>query len=129
MSTIALTTAPTDRVQKTRALCAVLAAIVVFDAVWVRAPFLAQFALPFAVGAWRYRGGRVGAAVLILFSALYVIVGVAFAASNGLHAPAEPGEATKTISPGDFAFAYIGTPVAAWLAVRFAGHLRRPTNR
>lgn len=50
---------------------------------------------------------------------LYVAIGLTYALSNGLH-PAEPGRAAETINPGDFAFAYLGTPIAAWLGARLA---------
>jgi hypothetical protein len=98
-----------------------IAANVVFDAVWVRAPFLAFIAVPFIVTAWRYREGRLATHVALgLWCALYVLIGVTFALSNGLHAPTEPNTAQETINPGDFAFVYLGTPIAAWLGVRLA---------
>jgi hypothetical protein len=110
----------------TRQLAAALAGIVVFDAIWVRAPFLTIFGIPFLVAAWRYREGRLPTRIALgLWCALYVLVGVTFALSNGLQAPAEPNLPRETISPGDFAFAYFGTPLAAWLAVRLAFGKRR----
>jgi hypothetical protein len=101
----------------TRRIAAAIAACVALDVLWVRAPFLIIVAVPFAVVAWRYRGQHVVSAVgVIAVSALYAFLGISYAMSNGLH-PAEPHEAAHLISVGDFAFVYIGTPLAVALAV------------
>jgi hypothetical protein len=95
--------------------------VVVFDTIWVRAPFLGLMALPFLIAAWRYREGRLATRMALgLWCALYVLIGVTFALSNGLHAPAEANVPQETINPGDFAFVYLGTPIAAWLGARIA---------
>jgi hypothetical protein len=110
----------------TRRLAGAIAAIVVFDAVWVRAPFLAFIAMPFVITAWRYREGRMATRIALgLWCALYVLIGVTFALSNGLHAPAEPNVPQETISVGDFVFVYLGTPIAAWLLARVVGRRDR----
>ncbi|MDQ3757299.1 MAG: hypothetical protein M3394_05585 [Actinomycetota bacterium] len=99
-----------------RTLCAALAAIVVFDAAWVQAPGLAMMAVPFLVAALRVRRGTtVGMAVLMVFAVLYAVVGVNYAIANGI-----------SVNPGDFAFAYVGTPVAVALAVLTALSMKRP---
>lgn len=101
-----------------RTLCAALAAIVVFDAAWVRAPGLALFAVPFVVGALRVRRGTtIGMAVLMVFAVLYVVVGVNYAVANGI-----------SVNPGDFVFAYVGTPIAVALAVLAALSMKRPVG-
>jgi hypothetical protein len=107
-------------VVQTRRLAGALGAIVVVDALWVRAPFLVMMAVPFIVAAcFIRRAGRVSALALASWCAVYVAIGVSFALSNGLHAPLESGSTAsrEVISAGDFAFVYIGTPLAAWLAV------------
>ena len=111
----------------TRAIAAAIGAVVVLDVVWVRAPFLLILGLPFIATAWRYRGRHLAANVgLILWCLVYVAVGVSFALSNGLQAPAEPGDVTRSaINVGDFAAVYIGTPLAGWLGVRAAKSLLR----
>jgi hypothetical protein len=110
----------------TRGLAAAVASAVVFDAVWVRAPFLAVIAVPFVITAWRYREGRLSTRVAFgLWCALYVLIGVTFALSNGLHAPTEPNTTQETINAGDFVFVYLGTPIAAWLLVRLASRSDR----
>ena len=102
--------------RQVRTLCAALAAVVVFDAAWVRAPGLALFAVPFLVGAFRVRRGTtIGMAVLMLFAVLYVVVGVNYAVANGI-----------SVNPGDFVFAYVGTPLALVLAWRAASSMKRP---
>ncbi|HEX2039633.1 MAG TPA: hypothetical protein VHF47_07870 [Acidimicrobiales bacterium] len=102
--------------RQVRILCAALAAIVVFDALWVRAPGLALFAVPFLVGARRARRGTtLGMAALMAFAVLYVVVGVNYIVANGID-----------VNPGDFAFAFVGTPVAVLLAVRAASSMKRP---
>lgn len=121
---------PTN-ITTTRRLAAAIAAAVAFDVAWVRAPFLIILAVPFAVIAWRYRGRTIAASIAVFaFSALFVAIGVAFILTNGLHAPAEPHQARETINAGDFVFAYIGTPLAAWLGVRAVRSLlqRRRTS-
>ncbi len=106
-------------IRTTRRLSAAVAAGVVFDAVWVGAPFLVVMALPFAVVAWRYRGRTIAANVaLTAFCALYVLVGVLFMLANGFNAPTEANQPTETISAGDFVFVYVGTPLALWLGTR-----------
>ena len=86
-------------------------------------PYLLVFlAIPFAIIAWRYRGGVVGSVAVALFCGLFIAVGVSWMLSNGLHY-AEPGEPSEWINPGDFVMVYIGTPLAAWLAVRAVGRL------
>jgi hypothetical protein len=109
----------------TRRLAAAIAGVVVFDALWVRAPFLVIMALPFAVVAWRYRGRTTAAEIaLFAFCALYAVIGVMFILANGLHAPAEPNEAREVISAGDFVFAYVGTPLSIWLGGRATRSIR-----
>jgi hypothetical protein len=116
-----------DQTRRTRAIAAAIGAVVVFDVAWVRAPFLLILGVPFLVAAWRYRGKHTVTTVALVVSCLlYVAIGVSYALSNGLHGPAEPGEATSVINPGDFAAIYVGTPLAAWLAVTLAaGSVRR----
>jgi hypothetical protein len=120
---MSLSTTDTN-VRRSRQLAAAIAAAVLIDVLFVRAPFLAFLAIPFAIIAWRYRGGAAGSVAVALFCGLYVAAGVSYMLSNGLH-PAEPGEPSKLINPGDFVFVYIGTPLAAWLAVRAVGRLVR----
>ena len=110
--------------RRSRQLAAAIAAAVLIDVLWVRAPFLALLAVPFAIIAWRYRGGAAGSVAVALVCGLYIAVGVSYMLSNGLHY-AEPGEPSAWITPGDFVFVYIGTPLAVWLAVRAVGRLVR----
>jgi hypothetical protein len=113
---------------RTRALCAGIAAVVVLDVVWVRAPFLIIVAVPFLVAAWRYRRGGLPATLgLVVAAALYVLIGVAYAVANGFHEPLDEGATgpRDLINPGDFAFVYVGTPLAAWLLVHLVGSLLR----
>jgi hypothetical protein len=113
----------------TRRIAAAIAAVVVLDVLWVRAPFLIIAAVPFAVAALAYRAKHVVSGVaLIAFCALYALLGISYALNNGLH-PAEPGEAAELITVGDFAFVYIGTPLAVWLAVHTARTGLRRRNR
>jgi hypothetical protein len=106
-------------VRTTRRLAAAIAVVVVFDAVWVGAPFLVFMAVPFAVVAWRYRGRRVVSDVAVLVAcAGYTVMGVTYMLTNGFDAPEEAGQAREAIGAGDFAAVYIGTPLAVWLAVR-----------
>lgn len=107
----------TDTSVRSRQLAAAIAAAVLIDVLWVRAPFLGVLAIPFALIAWRYRGGAAGSVAAALMCGLYIVIGVSYMLSNGLHY-AEPGEPSAWISPGDFVFVYIGTPLAAWLAAR-----------
>jgi predicted MFS family arabinose efflux permease len=53
-----------------------------------------------------------------MWCALWVLLGVTYALSNGLHAPAEAGKAAETISIGDAIGVYVGAPLAAWLGIR-----------
>ena len=110
--------------RRSRQLAAAVAIAVLIDVLWVRAPFLAVLAVPFAIIAWRYRGGVVGSVALALFSGVFIAIGVSWMLANGLHY-AEPGEPSEWINPGDFVMVYIGTPLAAWLAVRAVGSLVR----
>jgi hypothetical protein len=124
MSSVAVQAQPEAQgTLRTRLIAAGVGAVVVFDVIWVRAPFLLTLGIPFVVASLRYRDRHATTrALLVAFCLLYVVLGVSFAASNGLRAPAEPGEvARSTINPGDFAFVYIGTPLAAWLGVRLTG--------
>ena len=117
-----------DSVRTIRQLAAVIAALVAFDVIWVKAPFLAFLGIPFVLVAWRYREGRTVTNVAIVgWCVLYTLIGISFALNNGLH-PAEPNELPRLINPGDFAEVYIGTPLAVWLATtvaRRAAHRRR----
>ena len=102
--------------RQVRTLCAALAAIVVFDAAWVQAPGLALLAVPYLVGAWRVRRGTtIGMAVLMVFAVLYVVIGVNYIAANGID-----------VNPGDFVFAFVGTPIAIALTVLAALSMKRP---
>lgn len=102
--------------RQVRALCAALAAIVVFDAAWVQAPGLALFAVPYLVGALRVRRGTtLGMALLMVFAVLYVVIGVNYIAANGID-----------VNPGDFVFAFVGTPLAVALAWVAALSMKRP---
>src|SRR4051812_3447464 len=68
----------------TRALASAVAVTIIFDALWVRAPFLGILAVPFLVTAWRYREGRTPTRVALgLWCALYVLICVTYALSNG----------------------------------------------
>ena len=121
------------RLPRARVLATAIAAVVVFDVVMVQAPFLLFVGLPFMVAAWRYRGKHATTTVvLVFFCVLYLAVGIAFIAANGLHAPHEANRASDPgIGAGDFAFAYIGTPLAAWLGthlVRTLARRRKPTE-
>jgi hypothetical protein len=105
-------------IQRMRQLALAVTAVVVFDMVWVRAPFGAIIALPFAITAWRLRTARIPTRLaLIAACALYVAIGVSYAMSNGIHDGAGHN-ASALINPGDFAFAYLGTPLAALLALQ-----------
>jgi len=113
----------------TRRIAAGIAAVVVLDVAWVHAPFLLMFAIPFVVIALRYRGEHaVSGIAVIAFAALYAIIGASFALSSGLHYH-EPGEPTRLLNPGEFAFAYIGTPLAVWLVVQTVRTGFRRANR
>ncbi|MDQ1514608.1 MAG: hypothetical protein QOE80_438 [Actinomycetota bacterium] len=133
MSAIVASRGPVSAITRTRTLFAVLASIVVFDAAFLHAPFLAALAVPFAVATWRYRQGRAAATIgLALWCAIYVAIGASFAVSNGFHAPLETGSVgpREMINPGDFAFVYLGTPIALWLTIRLGRRLvgRRGTS-
>jgi hypothetical protein len=126
VSTVSVTASP---VHRTRLVAGAIAAFVLFDTIWVRAPFLAFLAVPFAVAAGRFRDEhRITNIALLAWSGFYVALGVMFAVTNGLHAPAEVGQAREAINPGDFAFAYLGTPAAAWLALRLGRSALRPRS-
>ena len=90
-----------------RALAALIAAIVIVDTIAVRAPGLGLLAVPFVVAAVSFPRRRVFlAALLLLWSLLFVAIGVAFVAANGFDA-----------GWGDLLFAYVGTPASLALAV------------
>lgn len=93
---------PHERVEVVRALCGVIAAVVVVDALSVGAPGLALVAVPFVVAAMRFtHGTAMGSALVVVVSALYAVIGANYAVSNGLDGPL-----------GDLLFAYVGTPLA-----------------
>jgi hypothetical protein len=104
---------PTSPPVVLRALCVAVGVIVVVDALAVQAPGLALLAVPFlAAGLALRRAGRASSAALSVLAALYVAIGISFAASNGFDA-----------GWGDLLFAYAGTPLALGVglvaAVRF----------
>ena len=106
MSAVASTHARSSLLEM-RALCGVLAVVVLVDTLWVRAPGLGLLAVPFVVGAVGMRRGRVVPTVVIaLFAALFVFVGANYATANGFNGPG-----------GDLVFAYLGTPVAGVLLI------------
>lgn len=106
-------------ITRDRQLAGAAGAAIVFDAAVVHAPFLVIAAVPFLVAAWRYRGRHTAATLaLAVWCALWVLVGVTYALSNGLHAPTEPNQATETIGIGDVIGVFVGAPLAAWLGVR-----------
>jgi hypothetical protein len=91
-----------DEVTLIRSLCAALAAVVVVDAISVGAPGLGLLAVPYIAGAVFFREGKtVGTIALGLFAALFAVLGVNYAASNGFDA-----------GWGDLLFAYVGTAIA-----------------
>jgi hypothetical protein len=91
-----------DEVTLIRALCAVLAAVIVIDAISVGAGGLAIVAVPFIAGAVFFRQGRMPATVLLaLCGAAFAVIGINYAVGNGFDA-----------GWGDLLFAYLGTPVA-----------------
>jgi hypothetical protein len=93
---------PHERIEVVRVLSGVIAAVVVVDALSVGAPGLALMAVPFAIIAARYtHGSAIGSAVVVVFCALYAVLGINYAVSNGLDAPI-----------GDLLFAYVGSPLA-----------------
>lgn len=121
---------PENTIRRTRQLAGLVALAVIFDVIWVKAPFLVVFAVPFALAAWRLRTGRIWTRIaLIAWSALYVALGVVFIVNNGIHDGAGDNP-DGWINPGDFVFAYVGTPLAALLAYQLiAGWVRmRRTN-
>ena len=121
MSITTESTNTTNEIRRSRALAAATAACILFDIIWLRVPFLLFLPAPFAIAAWRYRGThRVSTYLLLAWCALFIVIGVNYAVTNGFHDPAEPGRALKTINPGDFVSVYLGTPTAAWLAVCLA---------
>ena len=90
-----------------RWLCAMTGAIVVIDALAVRAPGLALLALPFLVAAAAMRrGSTIPMVGLTAASVLFVVVGVNFALSNGFDA-----------GWGDLLFTYAGTPAALGVGI------------
>ena len=93
---------PTSPPVALRALCAAVGVIVVVDALAVQAPGLALLAVPFlAAGLALRQAGRASSAAIAVLSALFVAIGLSFAASNGFDA-----------GWGDLLFAYAGTPLA-----------------
>jgi hypothetical protein len=102
MSTFTETIQPTSPPVALRALCTAVGVIVVVDALAVQAPGLALLAVPFLAAAVALRhGGRASSAALTVLCALFVAIGISFAASNGFDA-----------GWGDLLFAYAGTPLA-----------------
>ena len=96
----------TDRpIDTTRVLAGLVAAVVIIDTITVRAPGLGLLAVPFVVAAFFFTRRRlIPTVLLLLWSLLFVLIGVAFVASNGFDA-----------GWGDLLFAYVGTPAAALL--------------
>jgi hypothetical protein len=95
-----------DEMQLIRALCGALAVIVIVDAVSVGAPGLALLAVPFVIGAYRFRRGNVlGTLAIGTFALLFAVLGINYAVSNGFDA-----------GWGDLLFAYLGTPIALAIA-------------
>jgi hypothetical protein len=115
-------------VRMARRIAAAIAVVIVFDALWVQAPFLVLLAAPFAITAWRYRQGHLISSIgVIACSSVYALIGVTYALSNGLHSPQEIGQPREVISVGDFAFVYVGSPLAVWLVLHVgASMVRRP---
>jgi hypothetical protein len=96
-----------------RLLCAALAAVVIVDTITVRAPGLGLMAVPFIVAAVFLRRASWPASIaLTLWSALYTVVGVNYAVSNGFHA-----------GWGDLLFAYPGTVMAVAIIGLVVRHL------
>lgn len=96
-----------------RALAGAVALIVLIDTATVLAPGLGLLAVPFIIAALRYkRGTWWGSALVFVWAALFVVIGVAFIAANGFDA-----------GWGDLLFAWAGTPVALALAVSVVRHL------
>jgi len=97
----------TDRpIDTTRVLAGLLAVVVIVDTIAVRAPGLGLLAVPFLVATFAFTRRRlIPTVLLILWSLFFVLIGAAFAASNGFDA-----------GWGDLLFAYVGTPAAALLA-------------
>jgi hypothetical protein len=92
-----------EPLQAVRVGSALVALIVVIDALSVGAPGLALIAVPFVIAAFRFKHGTVwGSALVALTCALYVLLGASYAIAHGADAPW-----------GDLLFAYVGTPLAA----------------
>jgi hypothetical protein len=103
-----------SRVMMMRGLCGAIAAIVVVDAVSVGAPGLALLGVPFLIGAVWLRQARTMPSIgLAVWSLLYVVLGVSYAAGAGFDA-----------GWGDLLFAYGGTPAAVLLMALIVQHLR-----
>ena len=94
------------KVDAARGLAALLAAVVIIDTIVVQAPGLGLLAVPFVVAAIAYKKRRlVPTVLLLLWTLLFVVIGVAFIAATGFDA-----------GWGDLLFAYVGTPAAIALA-------------
>ena len=113
-------------IRRTRQLAGAVALAVAVDVAWVKAPFLVIMAVPFALTAWRLRSARVPTRIaIVLFSALYALIGASYALSNGIHDGAGHNS-SALINPGDFVGVYVGSAFAVWLAVHVVAHsLRR----
>lgn len=102
-------------VRTIRVISAALALVVMLDVLDVRAPFLAFIAVPFAAAAIGLRrAGGPASTALLLWSCLYVVVGVNWVVANiadGFGA-----------GWGDMLFGYAGTPLAAALATTLVVH-------
>lgn len=91
-----------DAVPLVRSFAGVIAAVVVIDAVWVQAGFLAILAVPFiAIALLMRSGGTPATAAAMLANLFYALIGLNFIAVNRFSAPG-----------GDLLFAYVGTPLA-----------------
>jgi hypothetical protein len=91
-----------DEMRLIRALCGALAVITIVDALSVGAPGLAVIAVPFVIGAFRFRRGNVpGTLALGACALLFAVLGINYAVGNGFDA-----------GWGDLLFAYLGTPIA-----------------
>jgi len=102
-------------VEPVRSLAAGLSLVVVVSAASVQAPGLALLALPFVVAAAAPPRRRPALVLLWLAAMLFAGIGVAFVAAIGFEA-----------GWSDLLFAYVGTPLAAALAVVLGRRLFRP---
>jgi hypothetical protein len=125
MSSMHWLPAAEHEVRAIRVLSAALAMVVLLDVIDVRAPGLALLAVPFAVAAIGLRrAGGPATIALLLFSCLYVVVGVSWMVAN-----IADGSGAGW---GDMLFGYVGTPLAAVLGlmlVLHVVHLRGTGNR